>query len=99
MDELLTAHESARRLGISIASLYAWLAQSNAGQFVLAGRPVTIDYLQGGPKGQGRIRIEAREVERLRELMRVRPRQIFPRSFSVKPNSYPGIHVSLGRPR
>ena len=46
-DELLTTRQAAQRLGISTASLYGWLAQSNAGTFVLHGQPTTIDYLQG----------------------------------------------------
>ena len=43
-NELLSTTETARRLGISRASLYDWLAQSDGGTFVLRGRPVTIDY-------------------------------------------------------
>jgi hypothetical protein len=72
-NDLLSTTKAARRLGISRASLYDWLAQSDGGTFVLRGRPVTIDYFQGGAKGQGRIKIEANEIERLKELMRVRP--------------------------
>ncbi|NJS14424.1 MAG: hypothetical protein HC788_07160 [Sphingopyxis sp.] len=37
---------------------------------VIRGQPVTVNYLQGGPKGQGRIRIEAEEVERLKAAIR-----------------------------
>lgn len=95
---LLSTRDAAQRLGISRASLYDWLAQSDAGTFVLRGRPVTIDYLQGGARGQGRIRIEAGEVERLKELMRVRP-QPARRRRSPKPQQhFPGITVELGRP-
>jgi hypothetical protein len=97
-EELLPADESARRLGISTASLYSWLEQSNAGQFMLRGQPVTIDYLQGGRRGQGRIKIEATEVQRLRELMRVRPNLAPSRRPAVPQRAYPGITVKLGRP-
>jgi hypothetical protein len=96
---LLTAHEAAQKLGMTTASLYDWLAQSDAGQFRLRGQPVTIDYFQGGPKGQGRIRIEDREVERLKDLMRVRPCTPWPRRPPVQEAHYPGITVKLGRPR
>jgi transposase len=97
-DELLSTREAARRLGISRASLYDWLAQSNAGSLLIRGRPATIDYLQGGRNGQGRIKVEAKEVERLRELMRVRPSPAPPRRPVVRPQLYPGITVKLGRP-
>jgi hypothetical protein len=97
-DELLSAREAARRLGLATASLYAWLAQSNAGRLCLRGRPVTIAYFQGGPQGQGRIRIEACEVDRLKELLRVQPRPLPFRRPPLQPASYPGIHVPLGRP-
>lgn len=98
-DELLTTRQTAQRLGISTASLYSWLAQSNAGTFVLNGQPVTIDYIQGGAKGQGRIRIEAREVDRLRDLMRVQPSPQPVRRPPVQHTRFPGITVKLGRPR
>ena len=97
-EELLCANEAARRLAISPATLYEWLGQSDAGMLRIRGRPVTIDYLQGGPKGQGRIKIEAREIERLKDLMRVRPHPLRPRRPPVRPASYPGITVTLGRP-
>ena len=97
-EDLLSSREAARRLGISTASLYDWLSQSNAGRFMLRGQPVTIDYLQGGAAGQGRIKIEAREVQRLKELMRVRPRPLTARRSPTPPNHFPGITVKLGRP-
>ena len=96
-DELVPAQEAARRLGISVASLYGWLAQSDRGQFVIRRQPVTIDYLQGGSKGQGRIKIEAEEIERLKNLMRVEPLQPQRRCQPRPQNSYPGITVQLGR--
>ena len=97
-DELLTTRDAARRLGISVASLYDWLGQSNRGLLVIRGRPVTIHYYQGGPRGQGRIRIESAEVERLRECMRVHPQSVPPRPPPVSHDAFPGITVKLGRP-
>jgi hypothetical protein len=97
-EEILSTTEAARRLGISRASLYDWLSQSNAGQFVLRGQPVRIDYFQGGASGQGRIMIEAREIERLKEMMRVRPRSTPQRQPPVRQAQFPGISVKLGRP-
>ena len=95
---LLSTTDAAQRLGISRASLYDWLALSDAGTFVLRGRPVTIDYFQSGAKGQGRIKIEKNEVERLRELMRVRPQPSRRRRLPTKRIDYPGITVELGIP-
>lgn len=97
-EELLTTGKAAQRLGISRASLYSWLAQSNAGTFVLQGRPVTIAHLQGGAKGRGRIRIEAREIERLKDLMQVHPRPLPVRRPPSQSHHFPGITVALGRP-
>ncbi len=95
---LLTTAESAQRLGIARATMYQWLADSNAGTLVIRGQPVSIDYYQGGRCGQGRIKIEAREVERLRQLMRVQPRRTPRRPAPTKRRHYPGIHVELGVP-
>ena len=97
-DELLTAQEAARRLGISTASLYGWLGQSDAGTFVLRGQPVVVDYLQGGAKGQGRIKLEAQEVERLRNLMRVQPRSQPSRKLPVTQSHFPGHHRQTRSP-
>lgn len=99
VDELLTAAAAAARLGVTVTTFYDWLGRSRIGDFEIRGQRVTIDYLQGGGKGQGRIRIEAREVDRLRELMRVRPQTVVIRAPSVKQTAWPGIHVPLGRPR
>lgn len=96
--ELLSAREAAAKLGISIATLYNWLAQSDHGSLVIRGRSVTIDYLQGGPRGQGRIVITAEEVDRIRELMRVHPQPAPARRESVRRQAFPGINVPLGRP-
>ncbi len=97
-NDLLTSKEAAEQLGISTASLYDWLAQSDAGTFIIRGQSVTIDYLQGGRRGQGRIKIETREIERLKDLMRVRPRPIRKRKPPAKRHHYPGITVELGDP-
>ena len=98
-DELLTTGQAAQRLGISTSSFYSWLALSNAGTFALQGEPVTIDYVQSGARGGGRIRIEAREVARLLELMRVRPAPARIRRPPVQQSHFPGISVKLGTPR
>ena len=66
-DDLLSANEAARRLGITTATLYDWLAQSDVGTLIIRGQPVTINYFQGGAKGQGRIKLEVGEIERLEE--------------------------------
>ncbi len=95
-NDLLTARDAARRLGISTASLYDWLTQSDAGTLVIRGEPLTVDYFQGGAKGQGRIRIEAQEVQRLKEAMRVRPRPVQQRRPPTRRHHYPGITVELG---
>jgi hypothetical protein len=97
-DELLTTRDAARRLGISVVSLYDWLGQSDRGLLVIRGLPVTIDYFQGGPQGQGRIRIESAEVDRIRECMRVRPCSVRAPRHPVKRDAFPGITVELGRP-
>jgi hypothetical protein len=98
-EDLLTTQQAAQRLGVAPASLYDWLSKSNAGTLLIRGQPVTIDYLQGGPKGQGRIMIEAHEIERLKELMRVRANSIPLRKPSTpRAVNYPGITVKLGLP-
>ncbi|MFO1045875.1 MAG: DNA-binding protein [Planctomycetaceae bacterium] len=96
--ELLSSQAAARRLGISVASLYDWLARSDCGEFIIRGQPFTIDYLQGGARGQGRIQIEASEIDRLKEAMRVRPQSIRCRQRPQQIQQFPGITVPLGRP-
>lgn len=96
--EMLTADQAAQRLGIAVSTLYGWLACSDAGRFSLNGQPITIHYLQTGPKGQGRIRIEAAEVERLQAAMQVQPHPSRQRRPPAAPRHYPGISVPLGRP-
>lgn len=96
---LLSAEMAAERLGLAVSTLYEWLGKSDAGELVIRSQPVSIEYLQGGANGQGRIRIEADEVERILQLMRVAPS---PRPTRRPPSSrhpnLPHIHVRLGRP-
>ena len=94
--ELLNSTEAARRLGISVASLYDWLARSQRDEFLMRGQPCTINYLQGGAQGQGRIQIEVVEIERLKDAMRVQPQP--KRRLQYRPRQFPGINVRLGRP-
>ena len=96
--ELLSAQQAAKQLGISVASLYDWLARSNSGEFVVRGQLYTIEYFQGGARGQGRIQIDASEITRLREAMRVRPQAQRPRRPPRQILHFPGITVPLGRP-
>lgn len=98
MSEPLTVAQAAKQLGSSTATMYSWLAQSDAGTLAIRGGLVTIDYLQGGPKGQGRIKIEADEIERLKDLMRVKPHRESVRRSPKPVPSYPGITVPLGKP-
>ena len=97
-NELLPVQEAARRLGIAPATLYDWLGQSDHRLLLIRGRRVTVDYLQGGPKGQGRIRISVNEIERIKQLMRVRPQPLQVRRPPARRTSFPGITVPLGRP-
>ena len=95
---LLNSEQTAALLGISVTVRYDWLCQSDAGDFVIRGQEVTIDYFQGGRKGQGRIRITNQEIERLLDLMRVRSR---PRQSPRPPRPKRGLHhitSRLGRP-
>jgi hypothetical protein len=95
---LLSTKEASLRLGIAPTTLYDWLGRSDHGMLVIRGEPVKIRYFQGGPAGQGRIRIEAEEVDRLLELTRVVPQQMLIRKTPVPRDVYPGIVVRLGRP-
>lgn len=96
--EWISVREAAPRLGIQAATLYDWLGRADYGLLELHGEKVSIDYFQTGAKGQGRIRIAVDEVERLRELMRVRPRVAPVRRNPVPRREFPGIVVPLGRP-
>jgi len=97
-DDLLSVRDASIRLGIQPATLYDWLGRSDRGLLVIRGRPVTIQYYQGGAAGQGRIRIELGEVHRLRELMRVQTQPLPQRRPPAIQARYPGIIVPLGRP-
>ncbi|NLS95143.1 MAG: DNA-binding protein [Planctomycetaceae bacterium] len=97
-NDLLSTIQAAQRLAISTTTMYQWLADSDAGTLVIRGQQVRIGYLQGGPKGQGRIKIEAQEIERLKDLMRVQPSQPRHRCPPRPKNFFPGITVELGRP-
>jgi hypothetical protein len=94
----LTANDAAERLGITVTTLYDWLGQSDHGLLVIRGQAVTVHYFQGGRHGQGRIRIESGEVERINELMRVLPQRAPLRRPQVRQDRFPGITVPLGRP-
>lgn len=96
--ELLNSEQAAARLGIAVSTFYDWLCQSNAGTFEIRGQSITIDYYQGGRRGQGRIQIERSEIERLKEAMRVFPQVARRRRPSSQRNEYPCISVPLGFP-
>ena len=95
----LTAQQAAEELGISVLTFYDWLAQSDRGEYVIRGQAVVINYFQGGRRGQGRIRIQADEVHRLQEAMRVKPQPKIQRREPVSTTQFPGITVPLGRPK
>lgn len=95
---LLSAHEAALRLGIVVSSLYDWLARSDGGNFIIRGQPFTIEYFQGGARGQGRIQIPESEIERILEAMRVHPQPARRRAAPIQIRRLPGITVPLGRP-
>jgi hypothetical protein len=78
--------------------LYDWLGQSDRGLLTIRGQAVTIDYLQSGGRGQGKIQIEASEVDRIRDLMRVHPRRAATRRSPIQQDLFPGITVPLGHP-
>ncbi|WP_339749078.1 DNA-binding protein [uncultured Rubinisphaera sp.] len=94
----LSAQAAAEQLGISVLTLYDWLAQSDRGDFVIRGQHFTVSYFQGGRRGQGRIQIESSEISRLKQAMSVRPQVGISRRSPVKHEHYPGITVPLGRP-
>jgi len=96
--ELLSSNQAASALGISVPTLYGWLSQSDVGEFQLRGQPVTIAYFQGGGKGQGRIKIPAKEIGRLLAMMAVKPRQLPTRQLPRSIPSMKHITSNLGRP-
>lgn len=95
---LLASREAAARLGISTLTLYDWLSQSDAGAFVIRGKATTIHYLQGGRKGQGRIKIAEPEVNRILSLMIASPRQREARKTPQTRRSLQHITTKPGRP-
>ncbi|MGE3806659.1 MAG: DNA-binding protein [Gemmataceae bacterium] len=95
---LITAREAAQRLGIATPTFYYWLQQSDAGVFSIRGQSTTINYYQGGRKGQGRILIDEAELDRLKECMRVVCRRPVARRPAMRSRNLPGIVVPLGRP-
>jgi hypothetical protein len=97
-DDLLTPQDAARRLGLAVTTLYDWLGRSTVGLLSIGGERTSIEHYQTGPKQQGRIRIPAREIDRLLSLMRVQPQLSQPRRPSVCRDALPGITVPLGRP-
>ncbi|MBL9084764.1 MAG: DNA-binding protein [Planctomycetales bacterium] len=97
-DELLTVAEAARRLALRTTTLYDWLGRSDYGLLEIRGQQIRVDYLQTGPRGQGRIRIPAGEVRKLLDAMRVRPCAVPAHRIVPQPKNFPGITVPLGRP-
>jgi hypothetical protein len=95
---LLNSKDAATALGVSVLTLYDWLSQSDKGEFEIRGQAVTISYYQGGRRGQGRIRIDVREVERLLTLMRVTPQASMTRQKPTKKRAMQHITANLGRP-
>jgi len=51
-EDMLDTTEAARRLGLARSTLYTWVSKSDAGNFSLQGRSVSINYLQTGSRGQ-----------------------------------------------
>lgn len=98
LNRTLSAAEAANQLGISVLTLYDWLSQSDAGTFMLRGQQVTIEYFQGGRRGQGRIRVQQSEVARLLNLMKVRPNPRAVRRSPRPKQSQSHITAKLGRP-
>src|SRR4051794_30717466 len=89
-EELLSARQAAQRLGLALTTLYDWLGRSDRGRLGLRGRPVQIAYLQGGARGRGRIHLEASEVERLKDLLRVQPQPRPAQRTPVRRSCLPG---------
>jgi len=96
--DLLSSNQAASALGVTVPTLYGWLSQSDVGEFQLRGQPVTISYFQGGGKGQGRIKIPAKEIDRLLALMAVKPRKLPTRQPHRPRRSMQHITSNLGRP-
>ena len=95
---LLCYADAAERLGIAVLTLYDWLGQSDEGEFQIRGEQVTIEYFQGGRRGQGRIKIFEKEVDSLLNLMRVHPSSKRTRQPPKPKRTLQHITASLGRP-
>jgi len=97
---LLSTDEAAERLGITRSTLYDWLAQSDSGEFMIRGQAETINYFQGGRRGQGRIKFEEREINRLLTRMKVQPKENKPRQLpkQKRKSDFQYIKVKPGRP-
>ena len=93
----LTAEQAADALCIKVGTLYGWLEQSDVGELVIRGENVTINYLQGGARGQGRIFIDRNEIERIKNMMRVQP-VVIPHRRQTINETFEHITVALGRP-
>lgn len=96
--KLLAPSEAAIQLGIRTTTLYGWLGLARIGALILRGRPFELEFSQTGARGQGRIRIAQSEVERLRRHLIVQPQSVALRKPPARQVSFPGIHVTLGRP-
>jgi hypothetical protein len=97
-NKLLNSKDAAAALGLSVLTLYDWLSQSDAGEFEIRGQPVSVAYYQGGRRGQGRIKIDTQEIERLLSLMRVAPRPARARKRPTKKTTLQHITTQLGHP-
>jgi hypothetical protein len=98
MEATASTREAARCLGIAVSTFYSWLGQSKRGLLRLRGQVVWIRYYQGGALGQGRIRIDLSEIQRLKGLLEVQPQPHFERRAPARRTVFPGIVVPLGRP-
>lgn len=98
LDNTFSTMEASKYLGIRVSTLYDWLSQSDAGTFAIRGQSVTIEYFQGGSRGQGRIRIKQSELNRLTELMKVQPAPKRTRHLPQTKSVPRHITTKLGRP-
>ena len=96
--DLLNAREAAQRLGISVHTLYGWLSASSKGRLEIHNRPLSINYFQTGRRGQGRIKIESQEIDRLLLLMQPKPESTARRKRSKAAPALQHITTPLERP-
>lgn len=95
---LLTPTQAAAALGIERTTFYGWIGLARRGLLILRGRRFELAFRQTGAAGQGRILIEAGEIERLQDHLLVRPQLVIERRPRTPTREFPGIHVPLGRP-